>query len=65
MKTYLGNGMYVAYDGYYLILTTENGVEEITNVICMAPNAFSALLKFVKQLEYADMFMILKQEKNT
>jgi len=50
MKQYLGDGVYVTYDGYHLILTTENGIET-TNTIYLDSVVYSALLKYVENLK--------------
>jgi hypothetical protein len=48
-KTYLGDGVYVEFDGDGFMLTTENGIE-ITNKIYLELFVYSALTKFVKQI---------------
>jgi len=47
-KEYLGDGVYADYDGYALVLTTENGIEQ-TNRIVMEPDIFEALCRWVKR----------------
>lgn len=47
-KQYLGDGVYVDFDGYAIILTTENGVRT-TNEIFLEPDVYRALVNFVKQ----------------
>jgi hypothetical protein len=49
-KVYLGDGAYILFDGYALILTTENGVKT-TNKITLEPEVFVALLAFVEKLK--------------
>ena len=44
-KHYLGDGVYIDFDGYYLILTTENGVDT-TNTIYLEPAVLAALLEY-------------------
>ena len=40
--------MYVEYDGYSIILTTENGMPtDPSNTIVLEPEVYNALLKFV------------------
>lgn len=46
-REYLGDGVYVAYDGYQLILTAEGSQH---NVIYMDPYVYVALEAFVKKL---------------
>jgi ribosomal protein S27AE len=51
-KTYLGDGAYVDFDGYALVLTTENGISE-TNRIVLEPEVYEALLGYVARLKGA------------
>jgi len=44
MKSYLGDGVYVDYDGYHIILTTENGITA-TNTIYLEWEVYQNLLK--------------------
>ena len=46
MKRYLGDGVYVDYDGYSLVLTASDGL------IVLEPDVFQALL------DYADMLRL-------
>ncbi len=48
-KEYLGDGAYVRFDGFSLWLTTENGYQT-TNEICLEPEVYAALLRFVERL---------------
>ena len=48
-KFYLGDGAYVEYDGYGLILTTSNGIED-TNTIYLEPEVFGNLEGYVRRL---------------
>lgn len=45
-KTYLGDGLYVRFDGYHFILITENGVHWVG----LEPPIFDALLQYRKEL---------------
>ena len=49
-KAYLGDGCYVAFDGYALVLTTEDGIQE-TNRIVLEPDVFKALAVYVDRHE--------------
>lgn len=49
VKQYLGDAVYVDYDGYDLILTTEDGLST-TNRIVLEPNVYRALLDYVTGL---------------
>ncbi len=48
-KVYLGDGAYVTFDGYQLILTTSNGYRD-TNTIALEPAVYSALVRYVAAL---------------
>ncbi len=48
-KRYLGDGCYVAFDGYAVVLTTEDGVS-VTNRIVIEPAVYQALHAYVRQL---------------
>ena len=47
-KRYLGDSVYIAYDGYYFILTTENG-DGPTNTILLEPGVLDQLIQFVNE----------------
>jgi len=49
MKLYIGDSVYVDFDGFYLILTTENGYGP-TNKIYLDPQVHANLLDYVKSL---------------
>ncbi len=49
-KTYLGDGAYVAFDGFALVLTTEDGVS-VTNRIVLEPAIYEALRRYVETLQ--------------
>jgi hypothetical protein len=49
-KVYLGDGAYILFDGYALILTTEDGVET-TNEIVLEPQVVMGLFAFVEKLK--------------
>ena len=46
-KIYLGDGVYLFYDGYHYVLTTENGIET-SNVIYLEPAVVLAFYKMTK-----------------
>lgn len=48
-KEYLGDGLYANFDGYHIVLTTENG-RSVQNRVCLEPQVFSALLIYEKGL---------------
>lgn len=49
-KQYLGDGVYVQFDGYELTLTTSNGMQT-TNTIVLQTEVYTALVKFVESLK--------------
>lgn len=51
-KRYIGDGVYVDFDGHALVLTTENGVRT-TNKIVLEPDVWSALRDYVDELRAA------------
>lgn len=53
-KEYIGDGVYVDYDGFSIVLTTENGVE-VTNTIVLEPSVYGALVEWVERLRGGDV----------
>lgn len=51
-KVYLGDGAFAAFDGFSIILTTSDGLED-TNTIYLEPNAWATLEEFVASLRRA------------
>ena len=49
-KQYLGDGAYVYFDGYALWLTAEDGIQ-VTNTICLEPEVYAALVRYVDALK--------------
>lgn len=49
-KRYLGDGVYVSFDGYQLELITSDGIST-TNTIYLEPRVYSNLLKYVAELK--------------
>lgn len=49
MKRYLGDGAYVDFDGYSIILTTSNGIVD-TNRIVLDAEGLAELLLYIEQL---------------
>ena len=50
-KEYLGDSVYVQFDGYGLVLTTENGEGSSSNVIVLEPEVYVALEGYVQRLK--------------
>lgn len=51
-KQYIGDGVYVDFDGYAIILTTENGIE-MTNCVVLEPSVLEALELYVQTIRDA------------
>ena len=51
-KSYLSDGAYVEFDGFYIMLTTENGIET-TNRIGLDEDGWVALRTYVDTLRKA------------
>ncbi len=49
MRAYLGDGVYLSYDGHAISLTTENGFRT-TNRVVLEPEVYGALLRFGSEL---------------
>ena len=49
-KRYLGDAVYVEFDGYHIVLTTNNGICT-TNTIALEQEVFNALVQYEKRLK--------------
>lgn len=49
MKTYLGDAVYADFDGYFVVLTTEDGIQE-GNKIYLDDGVVDALLSFLNTI---------------
>lgn len=49
MKQYLGDGVYINFDGHDIILTTENGIE-VQNRIVLEPKVLHSLFMYLNKL---------------
>ena len=58
MKSYLGDGVYIDYDGHALVLTAENGIEA-TDRIFLEPEVWSRLEAYVAELRKLAQFTAL------
>ena len=47
-KFYLGDGAYAEFDGYSIVLTTENGIE-VTNRVLLGREEWSALKRWAEE----------------
>jgi hypothetical protein len=53
-KVYLGDSVYVSFDGWGFILTTENGLpHDPSNRIYLEPEVLSSLNKYVEELYHS------------
>jgi hypothetical protein len=50
MKQYLGDGVYIDFDGFHLILTTEDGVSVSNTIYIEFPSVFISLLEYCQRL---------------
>lgn len=51
-KRYIGDSVYVEFDGYNFILTTENGLpSDPSNEIVLEPGVYESLINYVTQLK--------------
>ena len=49
-KEYLGDAVYANFDGYSVVLTTEDGIQA-TNTIMLEPECLFALDQYLKRLQ--------------
>ncbi len=51
-KVYLGDSVFADFDGYHIVLTTENGLPgDPSNTICLEDQVYIALENYTKQLK--------------
>ena len=50
MKQYLGDGVYVDFDGFRLIMTVENGYLTTDTIYIEFPSVFTSLLEYCQRL---------------
>jgi hypothetical protein len=48
MKEYLGDGVYIDFDGFQVVLTAENGIS-VTSTIYLDQAMIRGIIKFVKK----------------
>lgn len=53
---YLGDAVYVEFNGYHVKLTTFDGIED-TNTIYLEPEVLDALLMFIKSLNRQEPYI--------
>ena len=49
-KEYLGDGVYIEFDGYGFVITTEDGYST-TNRIVLEPYVYEQMLEYVNKLK--------------
>lgn len=50
-KVYLGDSVYAAFDGYHIVLTTENGYPtDPSNTIALEPDVYTALMRYARTI---------------
>ena len=62
MMRYLGDAVYVHFDGCSIILITSDGIKT-TNTIVLEPQILARLIEYVRDLERALEITILEKEK--
>jgi len=50
IKDYLGDSVYANFDGYHIVLTTNNGLGA-SNTIALDPDVYNALLQFKERIK--------------
>lgn len=53
-KRYIGDAVYVEYNGHSFVLTTENGITT-TNIIFLEPEVYTELLKYGLKVKHNNM----------
>ena len=49
-KEYLGDGAYINFDGYHVVLTAENGICA-TDTVALEPQVLDAFMQYVDRLK--------------
>jgi hypothetical protein len=47
-KVYFGDAVYAHYDGFHIVLTTEDGMS-VTNQICLDPDVSKAVTLYINK----------------
>jgi len=61
-KQYIGDSVYAQFDGWNIILTTEDG-RDVSNTIVLEPEIYHALLKYVEAIKKSNREEALRLEK--
>jgi len=59
-KRYLGDGVYVSYDGYHIVLTTEDGVS-VQNTVYLDSDVMVAFKNYIDNLS---SFIVMHVEED-
>jgi len=54
-REYLGDGLYVEYDGYHIWLAASNGIED-TNRVALEPRVLDLFLDYLVKNEHIKSF---------
>ena len=64
--TYLGDSVYVGYDGYHIWLNTQNGYpDDPRNAIALEPEVYRALLVWFENVKKELIKQVEEEEKET
>ena len=61
-KDYIGDSVYADFDGYSIILTTENGYGP-SNSIALEPEVYDALIRYIDRIKSFRRERMLKKER--
>lgn len=61
-KIYIGDGVYAEFDGWNVILTTENGIS-VTNTIVLEPQVITSLEDFIVSIRRMQAIAIKRAEE--
>lgn len=59
MMTHIGDGVYVNYDGYHLVLSAVGDA----GTIYLTPKVWKNLIEYIKTLDGYDEFVLMEQPK--
>ena len=52
VKEYLGDGAYINFDGYHVVLTAENGIYA-TDTVALEPEVLERFLNYIERLKHS------------
>ena len=62
-KVYLGDGAYISYDGYHIVLTTEHGTYT-QNRICLDPKVLETFMSYLEEALNLKITVTKKEKQN-